>query len=467
VTDPEVHGLKRSLGFWSAATIIIGTTIGSGIFLVSSDMIRAVGSPTMVLFVWLFGGVLTLMGALSYAELAAAMPASGGEYVYLRKAYGPVYGFLYGWTIACVGKPASIAALAMAFIAYIGAFVPRLDQVLIHFDVPVGPGGGPFEIQLGQIVAMGVIMLLAAINYVSVRAGGRVQVVGTALKTAAIATIIAVGLFARGVAGGNFQTTVLPDPGGIAGLFAALVAALFAYDGWTNAPMIGAEIERPERNLPRALILGTVAVAIIYMVINLAYFRVLSAGEVAASARVAADAMRKILSESGASLVTVAAMISIFSSLNGVILSGARIPFAMARDGIFFQKTAAIHPKFHTPGASLIAMSLWSCVVLLSGHFQELARLVVFTSWLAYAFTAASLIVLRWKHPELRRPYRVIGYPFVPAAFVLVALALLYSTLVTYPRESGLGLVLIIAGLPFYFYWIRRAGAIAPRAGGS
>jgi APA family basic amino acid/polyamine antiporter len=455
VNDRESHDLERTLGFWTAVTIIVGTTIGSGIFLVSTDMAKAVGTPSMVFFVWVFGGVLTLFGALSYAEMASAMPTSGGEYVYLTEAYGPVAGFLYGWAQSWVGKPASIAALGTAFITYLTAFFPQLDRVFLTTNWPIGPGGSPFEIRDGQIAAMGSILVLVGINYVGARWGGAVQVAGTALKTLLIATVVLAAFFGGAGDVTNFRTSTDAIPGGVAGFFAALTAALFAYDGWTNAPMIGAEISHPERNLPRALILGTLTVFAVYFLTNLGYFYVLSAREVAASPRVATDAMQKVFGSRGAELVSAAALISIFSSLNGVILSGARVPFAMARNGHFFGWANRIHPRFGTPGASLIAMGIWACVVLLSGRFQELARLVVFNSWLSYALATAGLIVLRNTRPDLPRPYRVLGYPLVPVIFVAVALALLGSTLATYPRESGLGIILILAGLPFYFHWKR------------
>jgi APA family basic amino acid/polyamine antiporter len=246
------------------------------------------------------------------------------------------------------------------------------------------------------------------------------------------------------------------DPGGIPGFFAALVAALWAYDGWNNAGMLGSEIERPQRNLPLALISGTLMMIAVYLLTNLAYFYVLSGPEVASSERVAATMMRRVMGQPGAAFVSVAAMISIFAALNGSILSGSRVPFAMARDGLFFKAMSRVNPSFRTPGPSIVLLGLWSCLILLSGQYKQLYTLVIFPSWILYGMTAASVIVLRIKRPEMPRPYRVLGYPVVPAIFVLVAIALLYSTLMSSPRESGIGLVLIIAGLPFYYFWKRR-----------
>jgi APA family basic amino acid/polyamine antiporter len=450
------HGLRRELGLWSALAIVIGTAIGSGIFLVPTDMVRAVGSPGMVFVVWIFGGVLTLFGALTYAELSAALPDAGGEYVYLNAAYGPLFGFIYGWTQTWVAKSASIATLATAFIAYFSDFVPRLQEVLYSVPLPIGPHGGPLEIRYGQLLAIGLILFLAGVNYLGVRVGGGVQVGVTALKIALIGGLILAGLTSSRGSVANFHRSMTADPGGISGFFVALVAALWAYDGWNNAGMLGSEIERPDRNLPRALIGGTICMIAIYLLTNFAYFFVLSGPEVGASQRVAADAMRRVMGPQGGSMVSVAAMISIFAALNGSILSGSRVPYAMARDGYFFKSMARVHPRFHTPSAGTMLFGIWSSLILLSGQYKELYTLVIFPSWILYGMTAASVIVLRRKRPELPRPYRTLGYPWVPILFVFVALALLYSTLRSSPRESGIGLGVILIGFPFYFYWKRR-----------
>jgi len=254
----------------------------------------------------------------------------------------------------------------------------------------------------------------------------------------------------------------VPATGGVAGFFAALVAALWAYDGWNNVSMVSSEVRNPQRNLPVALVFGTLAVTVIYLLTNLAYFYVLPASRVAASDRVAAEMMRRILGASGAGAVSVAAMISIFAALNGSILSGSRVPYAMARDGFFFNSIAWVHPKFATPGASILALSGWAMLLVLSGRYEQLYTYVIFASWILYAMAAASVIVLRFRRPEAPRPYKALGYPVVPVLFVLVAVCLIVSTLVESPRESLLGLTLIFAGLPFYFYWNRRR----PRRGG-
>ncbi len=448
-------GLKRELGVWSAAAIVVGTVIGSGIFIVPQRMVSYVGSPGVVFAVWIFGGLLTLFGALAYAELSAALPGAGGEYVYLSEAYGPFWGFLYGWTQMWVAKSGSIATLATGFFYYLANFRPEMERVFYTLPLPVGPGFQPLEIRYGQLLAMGVIVVLAGVNYVGVKVGGDVQVAVTIVKVGLIAAIIVIGLGSGAGSAENLHSS-LPAAGGAAAFFAALVRALWAYDGWNNVSMVASEIRNPQRSLPRALIAGTAAVIVIYLLANLAYFYVLPATEVAASTRVAADMMRRIFAAPGAAAVSIAAMVSIFAALNGSILSGARVPYAMARDGLFFRPIARVHPQYGTPGVSIIALCAWAALLVLSGRYDDLLTYVIFASWILYGMTAAAVLVLRRKRPDLPRPYRTAGYPFVPVLFVLGALAVLLFTLRESPRESVLGLAVIFTGLPFYFHWKRR-----------
>ena len=447
--------LQRVLGLWSAISIVIGTVIGSGVFLVPSAMIHFVGSVRLLFLVWAVAGLLSLFGALTYAELAAAMPEAGGEYVYLGAAYGPFWGYLYGWTQFWVAKSGSIATLAAGFYTYLTAFFPILGVSILVLPWHIGPGGSRLEIHYGQLVAIALILILAAVNYVGVRSGGNVQVFVTVVKMALIAGVIVVGiLFGKG----NFEhfTMSITGVGGITGFFAAMVSALWAYDGWNNVSMVSSEIRNPQRNLPRSLIVGTAAVILTYILINIAYFYVLNPSQVAASHRVAADMMSHVYGRAAAGAVTIAVLISIFAALNGSILAGSRVPYAMARDGLFFRTAAAVHPKFRTPGHAMILLCLWSSVVVLSGWFDDLYNFVIFGSWILYLMTAVSLFVLRRKRPDLERPYRVIGYPIVPVLFVCVAALLLVSTLQTRPRESLTGLGLMALSVPFYFYWKRR-----------
>ncbi len=372
LNKPAEPTLRRALGFWSAIAIIIGTVIGSGIFLVPTDMIKAVGTPSMVFVVWVFGGVLSLFGALTYAELSAAMPEAGGEYVYLNAAYGKFFGFIYGWTQTWVAKSASLATLATGFYTYSADFFPVLSQPFLVIPLPIGPGGAPLPIRYGQLLGIAVLLFLGAVNYIGVRSGGGLQVAMTALKLGLIAALVLGALFSGRSETANLHTSIAPELTPVAGFFAALVAALWAYDGWNNAGMLGSEIERPERNLPLALITGSAAMIGIYLLANWAYFSVLNAREVAGSERVAADMMRHILGSGGGKLVSVAAMVSIFAAINGSILSGSRVPYAMARDGYFFSGIAKVHPAFRTPSASIILVCCWSCLLLLSGQYRQL-----------------------------------------------------------------------------------------------
>lgn len=443
--------LKRDLGIWAALAIVVGTVIGSGIFRVPQTMMLDVGSVPLVFVVWLVGGFLSLAGALTYAELAAAMPGAGGEYVYLTEAYGPLWGFLYSWTQMWVGKSGSIATLATAFFEYTAHFVPRFERVWFT--------AGPFAVKYGQVFALVLILMLGVVNYFGVRIGGNVQVAVTAIKVGLIAALVLAGLLSAHTAAGNTALSVSVGSGSssaFAGIVAALVGALWAYDGWNNVGMVASEIKSPQRNLPRALIGGTAGVIAIYILANWAYFRILSPSEVAAHKLVAAEMMQRVAGPVGAGAVSVAAMISIFAALNGSILTGARVPYAAARDGLFFRPAARVHPAFRTPGVSILMLSAWSAVLVMSGKYEQLFDFVIFGSWLLYAMATAAVFVLRRRRPDLPRPYKTFGYPAVPLLFLAGALVLEISTLWTKPRESLAGISLILLGLPFYFYWRSR-----------
>jgi APA family basic amino acid/polyamine antiporter len=449
---PGPLDLRRDLGLAAATAIVIGTVIGSGIFLVPKTMILKVGSPDLLFLVWVVGGLLSLFGALTYAELSAAMPEAGGEYVYLREAYGPFWGFLYGWIQTLIAKSGSIAAIGVGFFLYFANFFPILDATVFLIPFPIGPGGGPLPIRWGQVAASVLILTLAGVNYLGVRFGGVIQVIFTASKVALIIALVVAGLLFGSGSASHFTDTV-PASGGFAGFFAALVAALWAYDGWNNVSMVSSEIKRPNRNLPIALIAGTASVMVVYLLTNLAYFYVLSPAEVAASDRVASEMMRRILGENGAAVVSMVAMVSIFAALNGSILSGSRIPYAMARDGLFFRGLAKVNPEHRTPGEALLFISLLASILVFSGRYEEIITYVIFTSWILYAMTTAAVIVLRRKRPEMVRPYRTLGYPVLPILFVIAAGCILVSTLFESPRESLMGLAVIAVAWPFYRYW--------------
>jgi APA family basic amino acid/polyamine antiporter len=344
--------------------------------------------------------------------------------------------------------------LATGFFIYLANFRPELNSVWTVVPLPIGEHGGPLEIRYGQLLAMAVIAGLAVINYFGVKIGGDVQVAATAAKVGLIFGIVAIGLFTAKGSAANYSGSV-PAVGGIPGFFAALVAALWAYDGWNNVAMVASEVRRPQRNIPLALILGTLGVIGVYVLTNLAYFRVLPADVVASTDRVASEMMRRIAGSFGAGAVSVAAMISIFAALNGSILSGSRVPFAMARNGLFFRSVGTIHPRFRTPSVSILALCGWAAVLVLSGRYDQLYTYVIFASAILYGMATASVVVLRHKKPDLARPYRTFGYPVIPVVFVLGIACLIASTLIKSPRESLLGLGLIALGLPFYLYWSR------------
>lgn len=437
--------LKRDLGLAAALSIVIGTVIGSGIFRVPQTMVANVGSVGLVFAVWIAGGVMSLAGALTYAELAAAMPGAGGEYVYLTEAYGPVWGFIYSWTQMWVAKSGSIATLATAFFEYTAHFIPEFERV--WFSV------GPVPVKYGQVFATVLILVLGLVNYAGVKFGGGVQVVVTIAKVGLIVIVIVAGLlYAHPAAAG----VPLPAPPLATGFIAALVAALWAYDGWNNVGMVASEVRNPKRNLPLALILGTSLVIAIYMAANWAYFRVLTPAEVSSHKLVAAEMMQRVWGSSGAAAVSIAAMISIFAALNGSILTGSRVPYAAAADGLFFKAAARVHPVFRTPGVSILMMSGWAALLVLSGRYDQLYTYVIFSSVILYSMATAAVFVLRKKRPDLERPYRTLGYPVIPLLFLGGAAVLELSTLIHQPVESLSGIALILVGLPFYYCWSRR-----------
>jgi len=380
--------------------------------------------------------------------------------VFLREAYGPLWGFIYSWTQMWVAKSGSIATLATAFFVYLSNFFAPLDTVFYSVPLPLGSHGGPLELRWGQLLAIGLISLLGWLNYFGVKLGGNVQVIVTAVKVALIGVVIVAGL---GFGHPHAASPAAISPATFAGFVAALVAALWAYDGWNNVSMVSSEVRDPRKNLPFALIGGTLAVIAIYMLANAAYFRVMTPHEVAGADRVAADMMRKIWHAPGANAVSIAAMISIFAALNGSILTGSRVPYAAAREGYFFSAIGYVNPKYRTPGVSIAALTAWASVLVLTGKYDDLFNLVIFASWILYGMTAAGVIVLRFRRPDLVRPYRTLGYPAVPILFVAGTLVLLLFTAIDRPRESMMGIGLILIGLPFYFYWSKTAG----RAGSS
>jgi len=449
-TRPE---LARDLGVSHAAAVVVGTIIGSGIFLVPAEMMQAVGSAKLVYLAWLVGGLLSFFGALTYAELGAMKPQAGGEYVYVRDAYGPLGGFLYAWTWFVIAKPASVASIATGLVRILGTFP-------IFSFFPTHIVSTPFAITWGQLVAIAAAILISLLNYIGVKKAGEFQLVFTVLKVAIILGIVVVCFSgASNVAGrgwSNFAGTFTGARGGMAGFMAALVAALWAYDGWNDLNMVAGEVKRPERNIPIALIAGVGTVGVLYVLVNAGVQYVLPANVIAASPRPASDAVALIMGRMGASIVSAGMAISMLVTLNGTIMSGARVPFAVARDGYFFSALAEVHPRFHTPSVAIVLQAIMSiALLLLGGNFRQLFSLAIFAEWLFYMIAGSTVFVFRWRDPDASRPYRMFGYPFVPAVFIAVAGALLYYTFRSDWPNSFYGLLVILAGVPV-FAWFRR-----------
>jgi APA family basic amino acid/polyamine antiporter len=450
--------LARDLGVSHASAVVVGTIIGSGIFLVPAEMMQAVGSAKLVYLAWLVGGLLSFFGALTYAELGAMKPQAGGEYVYVRDAYGPLGGFLYGWTWFVIAKPASVATVATGLVRILGTF-----SIFAFFSEDVFLANiysHPFAITWGQLVAIAAAILISVLNYLGVKKAGEFQLVFTILKVVIIIGIVVVCFGGAGNAAGrgwsNFASTFAGAKGGIAGFMAALVAALWAYDGWNDLNMVGGEIKNPGRNIPIALIAGVATVGVLYMLMNAGVQYVLPASAIAASPRPASDAVALVMGHMGAAIVSAGMAISMLVTLNGTIMSGARVPFAMARDGYFFRALADVHPRYHTPSAAIVVQAILSIILLLlGGNFRQLFSLAIFAEWLFYMIAGSSIFIFRWRDPQAARPYRVFGYPLVPALFIAVAAVLLYYTFRENWPNSFYGLLVILAGAPV-FWWFRR-----------
>jgi basic amino acid/polyamine antiporter, APA family len=445
--------LARDLTLSHAGAVVVGTIIGSGIFLVPSEMMQAVGSARLVYLAWMVGGLLSFFGALTYAELGAMKPQAGGEYVYVRDAYGPLTGFLYSWTWFLIAKPGSIATITTGLVRILGTF-----PVFSFFsDVCISH---PVTIRYGQLVAIAATIFISWLNYIGVRRAGEFQFFFTLLKVAIILGIVAVGFSYSGGTWANFATEFTGAKGGIAGFFAALVAALWAYDGWNDLNMVAGEIKNPQRNIPLSLIWGVATVGALYILVNAAVQYVLPAAAVAASERPASDVVALVLGRAGASLVSAGMAISMLVTLNGTIMSGARVPFATARDGYFFKALAEVHPRFRTPSVAIVVQcGLAIVLLLLGGSFRQFFSLTIFAEWLFYMIAASTVFVFRRREPNLARSYRVWGYPVVPALFVLVAAALLYYTFAANLKSSAGGCLAILAGVPVFYFFARRRDA--------
>ncbi|MGH9495239.1 MAG: APC family permease [Candidatus Sulfotelmatobacter sp.] len=436
IPDPvaAASDLPRKLGLLDSLSIVVGIVIGGGIFLVPNLVAQELKTGPAILAVWVFAGIVSFFGALACAELGTMLPATGGQYVFLRESYGPLVGFLCGWSNFLVARTAQVAWLAVILALYVSYFVPLSGLA-------------------SKLLGLGAIALFTAINYWGATTGALVQKIFTAAKVAGLLLIIGSALLL-----GGHHPTPQPLAGGftMTGFGVALIACVMAYDGWVQLSFVAGEIRNPRRNILLALVLGTAICVAIYLLANIAYLRVMSISEIAASSHVGADAAGRVLGRAGGNLVSLIILMSIIGTLNGCFLTSPRIYFAQARDGLFFRKFANVHPRHQTPGFSIVAQGVWAAALLLSGSYESLIDYAMFGLWLSYGAMVAGLIVLRIKRPDMPRPYRMWGYPVTPVLFLAITVWFLGNMLFTRPVPSLIGLGLTLAGVPVYFLWARK-----------
>lgn len=450
----------KKLSLFDSTAIIIGSMIGSGIFIVSADIARKVQTPGMLLLAWIVTGVITILAALSYGELAAAMPKAGGQYVYIREAFGKKYGFLYGWTLFSVIQTGTIAAVSVAFAKFTGVFFPVISgtNMVVSF--------GSFGISSQQLLGVTLIIGLSLYNYRDVKSGALLQNIFTVAKVGALLFLVFIGIymgFKGGFASGNFSPA-FPDVITLAtiGTFgAALTGSLFSADAWNNVTFTAGEVKNPQRNLPLSLLLGTGIVIILYVLANVSYLSVLNINQIAGAEndRVATLMMENILGANGRYFIALMIMVSTFGCLNGCIFTAARVYYAMAKDGMFLKQASKLN-KNNVPANSITMQCIWSCVLCFSGTYNDLLEYIMFAVMLFYILTISGLFVLRVKKPEMERPYKAFGYPFVPAIYILLAVFVAFNMLVVQQSSSIKGLIIILIGLPIYYFINRKESKI-------
>jgi basic amino acid/polyamine antiporter, APA family len=476
--QPPQADFVRAISRLDAAALVVGSMIGSGIFIVSAEILREVHAPGLLLVVWALSGVVTLMGALTYGELAAMFPHAGGQYVYLREGISPLFGYLYGWTLFVVIQTGTIAAVAVAFARFTAVFWPSLSPDVflgwtVHFPQPIGDI--PVGLSPQRLLAVASVIVLTWVNVRGVKTAAVIQTALTTVKTAALAALILLGLtigrHAEAIAanfGANFWATGGVSVG-VAAIGAAMVGSLFSMDAWNNVGFAGSELEDPRRDLPFAMGAGVLTVTVLYLLANVAYLSVLPAPAIATAPqdRVATAALLAILGQPGLKLMAAAIMISTFGCNNGLILSGARVYYAMARDALFFRAAGALHPRYKTPAVALILQAVWTSLLCLSGTYSKLLDYVIFAALLFYMLTAIGLFGLRFKRPMAERAVRAPGYPWLPALYVVVTAAISADLLIAKVTRtySALGFGLVLLGVPVYFGWralVNRA-RLSPR----
>ena len=436
--------LRRSLGFTDLFLITMGTVIGSGIYVVPSVVLRqTAGQTSLAMLVWAIAGVLSLLGALTYAELGAMKPEAGGLYAYLRDAFGPLPAFMYGWASFVVIASGSIAALAVAFANYLKPLLP--------FDVP------------GPLISILTIAVVAIINVRGTRGSSSVQNWTTGAKVGAL-LILSLLLIVRGQGSTNPAETIaeLPNASLAAGIGAAMIGVLWAYEGWQYVTFSAGEARDPQRTFPRAISLATLALIVLYLLANFGYVRALGPVGAANSQRVAADAIQTVVGPVASAIVSGLILVSIFSALNGLVLTTPRMFFAMARDGLFFQRLAGVHPKFGTPALAIIVLTVWAAALAASGTFEQLLTYAVFSGWIFYGLGALAVFAFRRAEPNVERPFRVPGYPVTPLLFVAASAALVVNTITTQPGRASVGLAFVALGAPVFFFWRARTRRVVP-----
>jgi APA family basic amino acid/polyamine antiporter len=430
-----MQDLPRRLGLIDATLIVVGIVIGSGIFLLPNLIARDLPSAVAIIGVWVVAGVLSYFGALAYAELGAMMPDTGGQYVYLREAYGDWCAFLCGWVFALAAVPGGIAFLAVGFAIYLDHFIPLSAGMRL-------------------LVALALVCGLSLINAIGVREGVWVQRIFTSLKIAGLLLVIGAAIFAP--AAGSAKGAEVPALS-YAGFGIAMAACLMAYNGWSYVSFVAGEVKRPERNLPASLALGMGVVMALYVSANLAYLHVMTIPEIAATERVGASVAERVMGPSGAAALSMVVLLSIVGAINGCILAGARIPFAQARDGLFFASFGRIHPRFETPAFAIAMQALWTCLLIVTGSYASLSSYTIISAWIFYTMSVAAVWVLRRKKPDAPRPYRMWGYPVTLLLFIAVSVWFLMDAFVNQPQVSLIALALAAAGIPAYFLWRRWA----------
>ena len=457
------NGLVRRLGLFDSTMMMVGIVIGTGIFLITGIMARSLPSPGLILLAWVVGGFLILAGALTWAELGAAMPHAGGQYVYLREAYGPLAGFLFGWILWLVSMGGAIAAVAVGFAEYLGYFFPFLStqNQVFSLTIPLFSQGLHYSLSMGQVVAVIAIVLLSIVNYVGAGLGKTVQNIITTIKIGTMVGFIVLGITLGNSASSAFSTSSSAAAEvGFSQLFigfgVALIAVSWAFDGWHNINYVAGEIRSPKRNIPLTLVLGTLIITGLYFLMNVVYLSALPIDEMQGVVRIAEKATTALFGGTWAGLVSAAVMISALGSLNGVVFVAPRVYYAMAKDNLFFKKAATVHPRFHTPSFAILIQSGWACILTVSGTYEQLFVYVTFINLIFWIAGTASVFRLRRKRPDMPRPYKTWGYPVVPIVFIIALLGILVNTLISRPVESLTGTALTLLGIPVYLYWRRK-----------